>query len=83
LKLYHVSDRSNIEIFEPRVIPQEGASPDVKLVWVIENRLLHNFLVPRDCPRVTYYVGAHTTPEDAEELMRGTSAKHVVAIETG
>ena len=83
MKLYHVSDIQGIEIFEPRVVPQEGASPDVKLVWTIEERLLHNFLVPRDCPRVTYYVGPNTTQEDAEDLMRGTSATYVVAIETG
>ena len=31
LKLYHVSDIQGIEIFEPRVVPQEGASPTSSL----------------------------------------------------
>lgn len=80
---YHVSDIPGIEIFEPRVIPQEGASPDEKVVWALGERLLHNFLVPRDCPRVTYYVGPNTTPEDADDVMRETTATHVVTVETG
>jgi hypothetical protein len=25
---------------------------------------LHNYLLPRDCPRVTYYANAATTPAD-------------------
>ena len=82
MKLYHVSDIAGIEVFEPRVIPQEDARPDVKLVWAVGERLLHNFLVPRDCPRVTFYVGLETTREDARDLMRSTIASHVVTIET-
>lgn len=82
MKLYHVSDLPGIEVFEPRVVPQEGAPPDVKLVWAVGERLLHNFMVPRDCPRVTFYVGPNTTPEDAADLMRNTTARHVVTIET-
>jgi hypothetical protein len=83
LKLYHVSDIPGIEIFEPRVITQEGASPDVKVVWAVEDRLVHNFLVPRDCPRVTFYAGPKTTSDDARDVMRSTSANHVVTIESG
>lgn len=50
LKLYHVSDIPGSEIFEPRVIPQEGASLDEKLVWAVGEILLHNFLVPETVP---------------------------------
>ena len=83
MKLYHVSDIPDIEVFEPRLIPQEGAPPDVKLVWAVGERLLHNFLVPRDCPRVTFYVGPHTSEQDASDLMGDTVSDYVVTIETG
>lgn len=52
-------------------------------MWAVGERLLHNYLVPRDCPRVTFYAGPHTNPADVARFMAGTSARHVVAIETG
>jgi hypothetical protein len=52
------------------------------MVWAVGERLLHNYLLPRDCPRVTFYAGPGTTPEDSERFMLGTSARHVVAIES-
>ncbi len=55
---------------------------DEDLVWAIDTAHLHNYLLPRDCPRVTFYAKDDTTPEDVKHLMHGTTAKHVVAIET-
>jgi hypothetical protein len=81
--VYHVSDRGDIEHFEPRPSPSPQPSLAGPVVWAVGERLLHNYLVPRDCPRVTFYAGPHTLPADAERLMAGTSARHVVAIEAG
>jgi len=52
------------------------------MVWAIDYEHLHNYLLPRDCPRVTFYASEQSDPRDVERLMGGTSAKHVVAIET-
>jgi hypothetical protein len=80
--LYHVSDQPGIERFDPRPSPTPHPAVDGPVVWAVGERLLHNYLMPRDCPRVTFYVGPNTVPADAERLMLGASARHVVAIET-
>ena len=82
--VFHLSEDPSIERFDPRPPPSTNpGAPAGEMVWAVGRRLLPNYLLPRDCPRVTFYVREHTTPEDAARLMLGTSAQRVVAIETG
>jgi hypothetical protein len=84
-RLFHVSDKPGLARFEPRP-PPSPPSPDAGVtgdaVWAISERLLHNYLLPRDCPRVTFYAHADSTPADVERFFVHTTARHVVAIET-
>jgi hypothetical protein len=75
--LYHVSEDRGIRRFEPRLSPAT-AGP---VVWAIHADRLHNYLLPRDCPRVTYYAGPGTTAADAERFLGASRA--VVAVEAG
>ncbi len=34
------------------------------MVWAVDRFHLHNYLLPRDCPRVTYYTAPTSAPED-------------------
>ena len=72
--LFHVSDRGDIEHFEPRVL--NGGPP---LVWAIDAAHLCNYLLPRDCPRVTFAAGPHGTPDEVAKLLG--AHQRVVAIE--
>jgi hypothetical protein len=81
-RLYHVSDRPGIERFEPRPPPSLDAGETDDVVWAIAERLLHNYLLPRDCPRVTFYARPDSAPADVEQFFAGSTARHVVAIET-
>jgi hypothetical protein len=75
---FHVSENSGIERFEPRDVEgSDGASE--RLVWAIDADRLRNYLVPRDCPRVTYYADADTSRDDVERFLGSSTA--VVAIE--
>lgn len=74
--LFHVSEDSGILRFEPR--PSKYL--DDKVVWAIESDRLCNYLLPRDCPRVTFYAGPETTVADKEKFL-GTS-RAVVAVES-
>ena len=74
--LFHVSEEADIARFEPRASPYASGP----VVWAIAERRLCNYLLPRDCPRVTYYAGADTTPADVERFLGASSA--VVAIES-
>src|SRR5262245_54590184 len=75
--LFHISEESGIRRFEPR--PSEYT--DEPVVWAIHADRLCNYLLPRDCPRVTYYAGSETTPADVERFLG--SSRAVVAIEEG
>lgn len=73
--LYHVSEVEGIAVFEPR----RAEVHDAALVWAIHERRLHNYLLPRDCPRVTYCAKDDTTPTDVEQFLGASRA--VVAVE--
>ena len=75
--LFHISEELGIERFEPRT--SESVSEPV--VWAIDADHLRNYLLPRECPRVTYSAGRETTQADAERFLGTSSA--VVAIESG
>ncbi len=81
-RLFHVSERPDITLFEPRQT-YEGhpLGPEQPVVWAIAERLLHNYLLPRDCPRVTFYPRPNSDPADVARLMGQTSARHIVAVE--
>jgi hypothetical protein len=74
--LFHVSEESGIEQFEPR--PSQYA--DEPVVWAIDADRVRNYLLPRECPRVTYYAGRETTAADVERFLGSSPA--VIAVET-
>ena len=82
MKLYHISDKPGIKLFDPRPAPSKSAKQEDLMVWAVDHAHLQNYLLPRNCPRVTFYATENSNPKDIERLMAGTSAKHVIAIET-
>ncbi len=81
MRLFHVSEETDIRIFEPRLPTRKELDPDVGLVWAIDEARLPNFLTPRDCPRVAYHVGVHTSEEDRRRFFSSAGAAHAVVIE--
>jgi len=73
--LFHLSEESDIQRFEPR----PSKYTDDPVVWAIDAEHLRNYLLPRDCPRVTYYAGPATTSADRHRFLGPSSA--VVAVE--
>lgn len=80
MRLFHVSERADIGCFTPRPPPSLDAGVSDDVVWAIEDRLLHNYLLPRDCPRVTAYATTHSDAADVARFLCGGAA-HLVAIE--
>jgi hypothetical protein len=74
--LFHVSEEPGIERFEPR--PSQHT--DEPVVWAVDADRLRNYLLPRDCPRVTYYAGPETTEGDVQRFLRSSPA--VIAVES-
>jgi len=82
-KLFHVSEETGITRFNPRPSPSElpGITGDV--VFAISGRLLHNYLLPRDCPRVTFYPSANTISSDKDHFFGNSSADYIITVESG
>jgi len=80
MRLYHVSEESNIAQFSPRIPTRDDMDKSKGLVWAITEKCLPNFLTPRDCPRVTYHVSKDTTQADITKFFSSNS-RHCVAIE--
>jgi uncharacterized protein DUF6886 len=75
--LFHVSEEPDIKQFHPRA----SQFIDDPVVWAIDSDHLRNYLLPRECPRVTFYAGRETTSADVERFLGSSAA--VVAVESG
>lgn len=80
MRLFHVSEEANIEVFVPRIPTRADLGKSKGLVWALNERCLPNFLTPRDCPRVAYHATGKTTQEDVARFF-SSSSRHCVAIE--
>ena len=81
MRLFHVSEDPNIQVFHPRLPTRQDLDPNTGLVWAIDEARLPNFLTPRDCPRVTYHVGPQTTEADKKQFFSSSGVRHAVVIE--
>ncbi|MDR3713643.1 MAG: hypothetical protein P4L51_12550 [Puia sp.] len=82
-RLFHISEEPGIPSFKPRPSPSFFSAIQGDTVFAITEKLLHNYLLPRDCPRVTFYANAKTTAADVHTFMGHSSAAFVVAVEAG
>ena len=81
MRLFHVSEEPGIERFEPRAHashPHLGPG-----VWAVDETHLRNYLLPRDCPRVTFYAVQTSSISDIETYLDGDPLKAVVSVEEG
>jgi hypothetical protein len=81
--LFHISDNPRIKVFEPWPAPFYSNIIMGKVVFAINNKMLHNYLLPRNCPRVTFYAGDKTSEADKNRFLGQTTARYVVCVESG
>jgi hypothetical protein len=81
IRLFHISETPGIETFIPRPSPSDGIRITEDIVWAITDTLLHNYLLPRDCPRVTFYARPDSLPSDIEKYIGQTTEDFVIAVE--
>ena len=82
MRLFHVSEESDIAEFVPRIPYRNDMDKSKGLVWSLTEPSLPNWLTPRDCPRVGYRATDETTQDDISKFFSSTS-RHAVAIEHG
>lgn len=81
MRLFHVSQKSNIEKFVPIKPYRKDLKHSPPFVWALNEKCLPNFLTPRDCPRVTYHVGNNSKQSDIDKYFSSSKSSHVIAIE--
>src|SRR4051794_10095413 len=77
MRLFHVSDTPSIEALVPR--PSNIAPELGPVVWAIDFAHLPNYLLSRECPRVTFAAVASTSDEHRTRF--GIGNGRVVVIE--
>ena len=81
MRLFHVSEEADIEVFEPRLPKRKDLDQSIGLVWAIDEERLPNFLTPRNCPRVAYNVGCQTTNADKKQFFTSSGVSHAIVVE--
>ena len=79
--LFHVSEDGTIKRFVPRPPPSPDAGVTEDVVWAVDAAHLVNYLLPRDCPRVTFYALPESDEADVAALLGPGTSHPVVAIE--
>jgi len=79
--LFHVSHEGSIARFEPRPPPSHAVGITHDVVWALDGAHLAPYLLPRDCPRVTFAPSPASTAADIQCFMGPGSSQRVVAIE--
>lgn len=82
MRLFHISESPNIEVFHPR--PAKRSSwPDLagKYVWATDDEMIVNYYFPRNCPRVCWRIGKHTTEEECKQFQEQGNQHAIIAIE--
>lgn len=82
LKLFHISENPAIKIFEPRPSPSFFESIKRDVVFAVSENRLHNYLLPRECPRVAFFAKADSTEHDREKFIGKTTAEFIIALES-
>jgi hypothetical protein len=75
--LFHVSDAAPLAVMRPRPSPPGTPYEGRPLVWAVDEEHLVNYLLPRQCPRVTW------APRGCVAPLLGSPARRVVAVEHG
>jgi hypothetical protein len=83
MKLYHVSEEADIKIFYPRPSPQFYKNIKGDVVFAIDDKMLHNYLLPRDCPRVTFYAKPDSSKSDKDKFIGKSEKKYIITVESG
>jgi hypothetical protein len=81
--IYHISEERGIREFIPRPISNNNCGIQGDAVWAIDKEHLVNYLLPRDCPRVTFFIQHQTTEEDRRRFFSSSYASRIIAIESG
>ncbi len=83
MKLYHISDNSNIDYFKPRIPTNTKAWPNLakSYVWSVSDEMVHNYYFPRFCPRVCRMIGPQSSQQEKDLFHNNGIYKSIIHVE--
>lgn len=79
--MFHISEEQGIKVFIPRKSPQLYKQIKDDVVFAVSDKMLHNYLLPRDCPRVCFYTGEKTSEIDKMKFFGDSKNKFIINVE--
>jgi hypothetical protein len=80
-RLFHVSEEGDIGLFRPRPLPAPAKGAPDFAVWAVDQDHLAHYLLPRDCPRVTFRVAPTSNPDDVAAFFDNSQAQRMIVVE--
>lgn len=81
VRLFHISDDFDIDVFVPRPVRKEIWGELNDAVWSVDEHKLQNYLFPRNCPRVCWMIDENTSEEDIEYFRSFGSQKSLIFLQ--
>jgi hypothetical protein len=82
VRLYHVSERSGIAVFHPRPAKKTvWPAMTGRYVWAVSEETVHNYLLPRECPRVCWTPGPRTSEAEKRAFDDAGGQVAIIAVE--
>lgn len=81
MKLYHSSEEDDIQFFDPRIPTAVHLGNSKAVVWAVSEDRLYNYLLPRDCPRISFFKTVTTSEMDITKFMLEEHNKAVILLE--
>jgi hypothetical protein len=87
MRLFHLSEQSDIGVFEPRPVKVPSRRPtglawlNGPLVWAIDGWHQPLYFFPRDCPRILLWPAATTTAEDRDAHWTAAPCRMIAYVE--
>ncbi|EZH74154.1 hypothetical protein ATO12_14880 [Aquimarina atlantica] len=79
LRLFHISEEENIEKFNPRISKKQWNNK-MLYVWAISEQKLHNYLLPRNCPRICINMGQSSILKELLPLEEIQNRKSIIIV---
>jgi len=80
--LFHLSEDRHINLFNPLPASFYPGVIMRDVVFAVNDKMQHNYLLPRNCPRVSFYDGPQTTDSDRHQFLENSTARFVVCVES-
>ena len=80
-RLFHISEDPKISVFVPKLSPSHLNIIKAAVVMTVSENHVHNYMLPSECPRISYYAGSDTDSRDIKKFFGVSTPAYIMAVE--